>query len=166
MGLNKRNWAINREAIKALVAVYGPRETHRQTGIPLGTVLSWCRRYKWRKADGLIHTSGINGAPGNKQKSPADAISEAMAKHKVSATVDLAKFTANAAKKAAQSEDPLSDARAVRDVAQVYRVIYPPEREEGLIEEAILIGTAKVLDDTEEIEASVEAIDVPAEPGN
>ena len=155
---NKRDWSINREAVKALVAVYGPNETARQTGIPRGTVMSWCRRYKWKKSGTLIHTSGINGNPGVASKDAADAISEVMAKHREKSTVHLAEYVHRASRVAAKTSKPLDVARKVRDVASVYHTLYPPEQGGELLEGGILIGMDKVTDNPKEmLEKSVEA---------
>ena len=83
------------------------------------------------------------------------ANAEAMANHKQEATVNLAHYAAKASKQALQVEDPLSHARQVRDVAAVYRTIYPPEDGGELIEGAILIGAGVVKDNPVEIQERV-----------
>jgi Putative ATPase subunit of terminase (gpP-like) len=155
-----RDWSIDRKAIKALVAVYGPREAARQAGISPFTVLSWCRRYKWKKADRIIRSTGVNGALAGTAKDAADSITAAMARHKEEATVDLAHYTARAARDAAKHEEPLEIARKVRDVAQVYRTLYPPEEGGEIIEGAILVGRAVVKDNpVEMLEATTGEVD-------
>ena len=151
----KRDLSIDRMALKALVAVFGPREAARKSGIPFGTISSLCYRFKWHKAKGL------SPAPGNSLisgKDPAEAITEVMAQHREEATVNLAHFAAKASRQALEGSDPLGKARAVRDVAAVYRTIYPPESGGELIEGSILIGEAQVKDDPVEMLANVREI--------
>jgi hypothetical protein len=147
--------SVDRQAVKALVAVYGPREAARQAGLPFGTVSSWCRRFSWKKAARIERTTGINGASLIAGKDAADALSDALNSHKEASTLNLAKFTERASSKAARHGDPLSVARNVRDVAQVYRTVWPVQEEGSIIEEAILIGTAKVTDNPQEMLAHV-----------
>lgn len=139
------------------MAVYGPREAARQAQLPVGTVLSWCRRYKWKKADRIPRMTGINGMSDVVPRDAGDAISEALAQHREDSTLHLAKFTAKAAKQASKLNDPLSKARAVRDVAQVYRTLYPPEEGGELVEGAILVSSGMVKDDPVEMLAGTEA---------
>lgn len=146
-----RDHSVDRTAVKALVAVYGPREAARQANLPSSTVLSWCRRYKWKKAAVLPRTNGINGMNSVVPRDAGDALAEAMAKHKENSTLHLAEFTAKAAKQASRLKDPLGKARAVRDVAQVYRTLYPPEEGGELIEGGMLVGAAVVKDDPAEM---------------
>lgn len=159
MATNKRDWSINRDAVKALVAVYGPNEAARQSKIPRGTVLSWCRRYKWKKAAVLPRTNGINGMTGVVPQDAADAIASAMANHKRETETHLAQFTEKAARKAAASEDPLKVAHQVRHVAQVYSTLWPPEDGGEMVEGAILIGNAPVTDNHAEMIAQSEVIE-------
>ena len=147
----KRDHSVDRAALKALVAIFGPREAARQSNIPFGTVASYCYRYQWKKAKGFKPTTGINREAVETNKDAADAIAEAMASHKQEATVNLAHYAAKASKQAVEVADPLSHARAVRDVAAVYRTIYPPEDGGEMIEGAILIGAGVVKDNPVEI---------------
>lgn len=152
MSSKKRDWSINRDAVKALVAVYGPREASRQAKIPYGTVAKWCRVFKWKKVDRLIHTSGINGDPSVPMRDDAaTALTKAMQEHKEQSTIHLAQFTAKAAKQAAGLKEPLEKARAVRDVASVYNTLWPVEQGGELIEGGILIGALPVRDDPQEM---------------
>lgn len=158
-----RDHSVNRDAVKALVAVYGPREAARQSGLPPGTVFSWCRRYKWKKAATLPRTNGINGMSGVVPRDAGDAITEAMAKHREESTLNLAKFTAKASKQAANLKNPLEKARAVRDVATVYSTLWPPEDGGEMVEGQILIGAAQVTDNHAEMIAQAEISDVSSE---
>ena len=63
MAGNKRDFSIDRAAVKALVAVYGPREAARQAGINESTVLAWSRRYKWKKAAFIAPMKGLMTKP-------------------------------------------------------------------------------------------------------
>jgi len=156
----KRDWSINRDAVKALVAVYGPREAARQSKLPYGTVSCWCRRYKWKKADRLTRTSGINGDPSLPQDDAATALLKAMAQHKEESTLNLAEYVRNASKQAKNTKkDPLQHARQVRDVASVYNTIWPAESEGELIEGAILIGAAPVKDNPAEMLAKATVVE-------
>lgn len=153
-GLNdkKRDWSINREAVKALVAVYGPREAARQAKIPYGTMCTWCRKFSWKKAERLVHMTGKNGDPSVPMKDDAgDALIRALQNHKEISTLNLAHYTAKAAVQAAKLKDPLEKARNVRDVAAVYQAVWPEMESGELIEAAILVGGMVVKDDPKEI---------------
>lgn len=156
----KRDWSVNRDAVKALVAVYGPREASRQAKLPYGTVAAWCRKFKWKKASRLIHTSGINGDPSVPMRDDAgDALVRALQQHKEESTLNLAKFTAKAAKQAATLKKPLEKAKAVRDVSHVYATLWPNEQGGELIEAGILIGAMKVQDDPQEMLAAATVVE-------
>lgn len=156
----RRDWSINREAVKALVAVYGPREAARQAKIPYGTVAQWCMKFKWKKASRLIHTSGKNGDPSVPMKDDAgDALVKALRSHKEVSTLNLAHYTARAARQAANLKDPLDKARNVRDVATIYDKLWPQESQTELIESAILIGSAVVKDNPQEMLAATQVIE-------
>jgi hypothetical protein len=150
---HERDNGVEMQAVKALVAVYGGRETARRTGLPLGTILSWCYRYKWRKASGLKQVQKPLPISG---KDAGEAIRDVMSQHKEEASVSLAQYAARAAKKAAGHERPLEIARAVRDVAQVYRSVWPAEDGRQLLEGSLLLGAAKVVDDPAEMLKAVE----------
>jgi hypothetical protein len=152
-----RDHSIDRGAVKALVALLGPREAARQAGISENTVLGWCRRFKWKKAGFLPKTTGINGSVPVKDDA-AEALIRAVEKCREESTVNLAKYTERASRKAARHYDPLSIARNVRDVASVYNTIWPQGQENEMIEAGILIGDAKVTDNVEELEARVRGI--------
>lgn len=148
--------SVAMQAMKALVAVYGPREAARVSGIPSGTVCSYASVHKWKKAaiNRPANTVGTTG-----QRDVTDVLIAAMEKHKQESQLHLAEYTANASRKAAEHRDPLEVARKVRDVAGVFQVLYPPETEGGLIEGAILIGEAKVTLNPQETLACAEVIE-------
>jgi hypothetical protein len=148
-------------ALKALVTVYGPREAARVSGIPPGTMFSYCHRYKWKKAS--FKRPPVTKKDSLTGKDAADLLAEALEKHRADSTLNLAKYVDKAARKAASHKDPLSVARKVRDVAGVHQVIFPQEEGEGLIEGAILIGRAKVTDNIAEIEEMKVVTDVRQE---
>lgn len=158
MGTKPRNYALDKSAIKALVTLYGPREAARQSGLPVGTVLAWSAKFKWKKASVLpresVHT-GVKAAAGMVNKDAGDLLRESLENSRVNSTLHLAKYTEKASEAAAKHHNPLEVARKVRDVAGVYSTLFPPETEEGLIEGSILIGAAKVTDNVQEIEAHV-----------
>lgn len=159
MERNKRDWSVNRDAVKALVAVYGPRETSRQTKLPLGTVLSWCRRYKWKKAALVLPTSGINGGVQEARGEDAgDVLTKALLNHRNQSTLNLAHYVDKAAKAAVKAKEPLGIAKNVSHVAQVYKTLYPPEQGGELIEGQILIGAAAVTDNHAEMMAIAEEV--------
>lgn len=147
-------------ALKALVTVYGPREAARVAGIPFGTVASMAFKYQWKKKSFPPPQRKTDNLTG---RDAGDLLAEALEKHRSDSTLNLAKYVDNAAKKAAQSADPLEVARKVRDVAGVHQIIFPKDEEGGLIEGAILIGTEKVEIDPEEI-AAAQATIIDAEP--
>jgi hypothetical protein len=151
MAYKPRDYSIDKSALKALVAVYGPREAARQAGIPSGTVTKWASRYKWKKAVFIKRGTGDQEPSALAGKDAGDLLKEALENHRESSTLHLAQYTANASKKAAEHRDPLEVARKVRDVAGVYQTLWPLEEQSGLIEGAILIGGAKVSDDTVEM---------------
>jgi hypothetical protein len=137
--------AANVAALKALVSAYGSRETARQTGIPYGTVAWYCRKYKWKRAQPQDFRPDTKGQPIANQD-PGDALATVLGRHKTASTLNLAQYTAKASKQALQGKDALGKARRVRDVAAVYRTLWPEERSGELIEAGILIGTANVED--------------------
>lgn len=130
-------------ALKALITIYGPREAARRAGIPEGTVLYFASKHKVKKATGF-----------EPQKIDAgDAIRDAFQQDREESALNLAKFTKNASKAAAEHKQPLEVARKVRDVAGVYATIWPPGEEEELIEGAILLGNAQPTINPEEVKA-------------
>lgn len=135
---------VNRDAMKALVSAFGSREAARQTGVPYGTIAAWCRRYKWRRAQPGIQPDKA-GQPIRNQD-PGDALTSVLERHKTASTLHLAQFTAKASKQALRGKDALGKARRVRDVAAVYRTLWPEERTGELIEAGILIGQDSVTD--------------------
>jgi len=147
----ERHRAVDKGAVKALVAIYGPREAARIAGIKAGTVMGWCFRYKWKKivapkiGPGVKEDSKIDGMDA------ADVLRQSLENSKRASTLNLAKYTEKASQKAAEHANPLEVARKVRDVAGVYSTLWPVESEQGLIEGGILIGEAQVLDDPKEI---------------
>jgi hypothetical protein len=156
----------DRAAVKALVAVFGPREAARQAGLKEGTVCQWCRRYHWKKADRVALRKRMDALPGA-GKDPAEALIEALQRFRDRSTLDLAQYVANAAKDAAKEKEPLGIARKVRDVAQVFSVVHPPEEGGEMIEGGILLGTARVAEATEEILANVrETLPDPGSQGD
>ena len=158
----QRDYSIDKSAIKALVTLHGPRGAARLAGLPVGTVLSWSRRYKWKRA--VLHTppSTVTTAakPGAalEGKDASDMLRETMENTRINSTLHLANYVEKASKDASKHKNPLDVARKVRDVAGVYQVLYPPEEGNELIEASILIGAAKVTDDPKEIEAHVREI--------
>lgn len=150
-----RDHSIDRMAVKALVAVYGPREAARQSGLPTGTVLGWCAKFKWKKADRIVRGTRAHENNPMTGKDPAQVLTEALQNHKDESTLHLAKYVEKASKAASKSEKPLEVARQVRDVSQVYKTLYPPEEGGEMIEGAILVGGMKVKDDPQEMLANV-----------
>jgi hypothetical protein len=155
-----RDHSISRDAVKALVAVYGPSEAARQAKLSRNTVLTWCRRFKWKKAAVIPRSSGKNGMSGIVPEDAGDAIVRAMAAHKEEAEVNLAHYAANAARQAAKLKDPLEKARNVRDAAAVFRAVFPEEQGGEMVEGAILVGAALVRDDPVEMLAVTQIEDV------
>jgi nucleoside-diphosphate-sugar epimerase len=143
--------AVDKSAVKALVTVYGPNEAARMTGIPRGTIFSWCHRFKWRKAHvnvvGKVRETRSNIAG----KDAGDVLRESLENSKTMSTLNLAKFTENASRKAAEHKNPLEVARKVRDVAGVYSTLWPAEEHTELIDGGILLGTQEVTPNLEEI---------------
>lgn len=142
---------VDHGAIKALVAVYGPREAARRAGLKECTVTQWCRRYKWTKA--YVRPAMVTAADG---KDAGDLLRETLEKSKEQSTLHLARFTERASKAAANHPHPLEVARKTRDVAGVYSTLWPAEEHTELLEGGeILMGSVKVEDDIKEIEAHV-----------
>jgi hypothetical protein len=151
------DYTIDKSAIKALVTLHGPRGAARLSNLPVGTVLSWARRYKWKKmviTRNVVTTSAKPGAA-LEGKDASDMLKESLENSRVNSTVHLANYVEKASKAAAKHDNPLEVARKARDVAGIYQVLYPPEEQGELIEGSILIGAAKVTDDVKEIEAHV-----------
>jgi hypothetical protein len=140
----KRDYS--KEAIKALVALHGTRKASRVSGIPYGTISKMAFQFRWKKA---TFTDGENEA----LTDAGDVIARELKENKRNSELNLSKYVAKASEKAAKHGDPLEVARKVRDVAGVFQVLYPPEEEGGLIEGAILIGTAQPTINTGEVEA-------------
>jgi hypothetical protein len=136
-------------ALKALVTIYGARPAARLAKIPEGTVLAVAFKHGWKKASGFLPESEMSPAAID----AAELIAKEIAESRQDSQLNLARYTKKASKAAADSTNPLDVARKVRDVAGVFQVLYPPETEEGLIEGAILMGTAAVIPDPEEVEA-------------
>jgi hypothetical protein len=155
--MSRRDPSIDLTAMKAMVTLYGPREAARKTGIPVGTMLSWARTHKWKKMV-LVKERPAVALHGNHQssgKDAADLLRESLEKSRDASTFNLAQYTENASRKAAEHKNPLEVARKVRDVAGVYSTLWPAEEHSELIEGSILIGTAKVTDNPQEILAHV-----------
>jgi hypothetical protein len=83
--------------------------------------------------------------------SPADALRNVLSERKHRSRLALSKYTAEAAEAAAEHRDKLLIARKVKDVASVHKALWPEETHGELIDGAILIGMAKVVDNPEEI---------------
>jgi hypothetical protein len=156
-----RNYTLDKSAMKALVTLHGPRGAARISGVPVGTVLSWSRKNKWKRAmlhtPSTVKTSSLN--PSLQGKDAGDMLRESMENSRINSTLHLAKYTEKASEMAAKHKDPLEVARKVRDVAGVFQVLYPPEEESTLIEGSILIGAARVTDNVQEIEAHVKELE-------
>ena len=60
-------------------------------------------------------------------------------------------------------KDPLSIAKNVRDVAFVHKTLWPNGEKSELIEAAILVGDARVVDNVKELEAASVRENVPHE---
>ena len=146
--------SVNKEAVRALVAVYGAAEAAKQSGVPFGTVKSWCFRYGWHK---IRHLPRAKVTCAISNKGPVEALISAMEKHREESSLNLAAYTAKASRKAADHADPLAIARNVRDVASVYSTVWPPDEGGEMVEGAILVGGAPVKDDPSEM---LEVIDV------
>lgn len=137
--------------LKALVAIYGPREAARRANVPEGTMLYYASRHKWKKATGFRDEK-------ERPKDGGDVVSEVLIRSREESTINLAEYTRKASKKAAEHKDPLEVARKVRDVAGVYQVLFPAEEGNELIEGSILIGEAAVTDNPEEIMARAKEV--------
>ena len=98
---------------------------------------------------------GVNGMLNEHVKDAAEMLTDAMAAHREESALNMAKFAARASKQAANLSDPLSKARAVRDVAMVYSTLWPPLDGGEMVEGAILIGGAVVKDNPTEMLADV-----------
>jgi hypothetical protein len=148
--------------VKALVTILGPREAARQSGLNPNLVLKWATRFKWKKLGFIPRTSGINGGV-PPAEDVTSALIKALEKSRDNSTVSLAKYTENAAKKAEVHKDPLSIAKNVRDVAFVHKTLWPNGEKSELIEAAILVGDARVVDNVKELEAASVRENVPHE---
>jgi hypothetical protein len=146
------------ETVKTLVVAFGPREAARQSGINPFTVLSWCRRYNWKKADKTapkqLHSNAIKFT-----KSPSEAVETAILSHKGRSRLAMGKYTAEASERAASSNGDLSKARHVRDLAAIYQTVWPEEKSGNLLAIGVLVGTSPVTDDPEQ-DAKATTIDV------
>jgi hypothetical protein len=163
--MSKRDPSIDLTAMKAMVTLYGPREAARKTGVAVGTMLSWARVHKWKKM--VLKREEGTGILLSKDhpmsgKDAADVLKESLEKSRDASTIHLANYTEKASKQAAEHSNPLEVARKVRDVAGVYSTLWPQEEHSELIEGSILIGTAKVTDNPQEILALEKAGERPS----
>jgi hypothetical protein len=157
----KKKSSVEMQALKALVTVYGPREAARVSGIPYGTISAMAFKFQWKKAGFRPRVSDGSDSP-IAGKDAGDLLKESLEKSKSASTMHLAKFTERASEKAATHKDPLEVARAVKDVASVYNVLWPAEEESQLIEGAILLGHEKPTINVAEIEEA-KVMDVRAD---
>jgi len=154
-----RDWSINRDAVKALVVVYGPAEAARQAKLPLKLVYRWAHRFGWKKAERLVRTSGYNGTHALAGKDAGDVLAMALRNHKEESILNLAQYIVDASREAKKSKCKLDVAKQVRDVAMVHQVVFPAEKKPPLIEAAILINTSVVRDNPPEMLADAEVVE-------
>jgi hypothetical protein len=128
----------------AYAAEIGLREIARKMGIAEGTVLAHAKRHGW--------TQQIQAATRQLTVVQSDAIAPVqsvpqslaaiLAERKNRTKLGLSKYAAEAAEEAAQLPPgrKLGNARAVRDIAAVHSVLWPIEKESGILEVGLLIG--------------------------
>jgi hypothetical protein len=85
-------------------------------------------------------------------QSVPQSLAAILSERKERTKLGLSKYAAEAAEAAGEHPDKLRIAGNVKDVASVHSTLWPEERQEGLIDGAILIGMAKVVDAPEEFE--------------
>lgn len=110
---------VNREAIKALAVVHGPREAARLAGLPEATVLAWSARGKWGQAKPLPAQSIRNQSPSEALRSTIDHRSNKTRLHLSKAVSKAAKHLAKAA-----PTEILSRSRQMNDVARTSSVTF------------------------------------------
>ena len=137
----KRDRNFNYEALKALVVMFGPREAARQAGLKEDTVLKMASRKGWKKA-GLPNKHDPTklkrhlvkfepNPPGSSicHQSPANALSQALTRFKQQSSVELARYSARAAKALNKHPKPLEVTRKAVDISDVHKTLWPAENQ-------------------------------------
>lgn len=103
-----QNPSINKEAVKALVLLYGQREAARKAGLNENTVRSWAMRYKWSQQPPPPPQPICN-------RSPADALATVLAADSEATKIGFSK----AARKTAEAlKEREAEALLDKDTAQ------------------------------------------------
>jgi hypothetical protein len=128
------------------------REIARKMNIPEGTVLTHAKRRGWTQqiqvaTQELVVTQSDAITP---VQSVPQSIAAILSERKDRTNLGLSKYAAEAAEQAAEHKDKLGIAGKVKDVASVHSKLWPEEPHTQLIDGAILIGTAQVLDADED----------------
>jgi hypothetical protein len=138
------------EQIKtAYAAGIGLREIARKMNIPEGTVLAHAKRHGWTQQI-QVATQQQSDAITPVQSVP-QSIAAIMSERKDRTKLGLSKYAALAAEEAGEHPNKLSIAGKVKDVASVHSTLWPEETHTELIDGAILIGMAEVVDAPEEL---------------
>jgi hypothetical protein len=141
----------------------GLREIARKMNIPEVTVLQHAHRHRWtqqiKNATGQVHTASSNViaplssdaiTPVQSVQSVPQSVAAILNERKERSRLGLSRFAAEAAEQAGEHPNKLLIAGKVKDVAGVHSTLWPEETHTQLIDGAILIGTAQVLDADED----------------
>ena len=147
------------EQIKtAYAAGIGLREIARKMNIPEGTVLAHAKRHGWTQQIQVAtrHLAVMQSDAITPVQPVPASIAAILGERKDRTKLGLSKYAAEAAEQAAGHRDKPGIAGKVKDVASVHSTLWPEETDTELIEGAILIGTARVLDADENETGEVE----------
>ena len=152
------------EQIKTGYAAGVPlRELARRMNIPEGTVLYHAMRYGWtQQIKAATHPQPVPQsdtiaplkntiAPVQSVQSVSLSVAAILAERKERTKLGLSKYVTEAAEQAGEHPDKLGIAGKVKDVASVHGTLWPEETHTELIDGAILIGMAEVVDAPEEV---------------
>lgn len=149
MGTRKRTGKANYEALKTLVIAFGSSEAARQAGLPIGTVTSLASRKGWKQAKPASQPT-LATLPRSDSKpktelqqlssNPANALANALESLRNRSTLNLGKWTADAAEEAAKGKSKLGNAKRVRDVAAVHSTLWPAVQRQEILSLSLLAG--------------------------
>ena len=174
----KRLPQVNYETLKSLVAIHGITDTHRITGVRVGTLKSLVNRHNWpqphakrRLAPSVVADAVERSDPRNASAvqlkqcnptatlSPSEAIASVMAQRKQQTELNITQYNLNTSKDLADITKPkerLKHTRKAKELADVHRTIFPVEQSKSnnILNLAVLVGDkrpirARVIQSTE-----------------
>src|SRR5262249_33422469 len=119
------------------------REIARKMDIPAGTILAHAKRHGWTQQIQVAtqELSVMQSDAITPVQSVPQSLAAILAERKERTKLGLSKYTAEAAEEAAQHRDKLGIAGKVKDVAGVYKTLWPEEApKEQILNIGILTG--------------------------